>query len=141
MKTLPLVDPAQAKVYFDNKLKFTTGPVEVEEMIKSGANIRIIDVRAAEDYAKGHVPTAVNLPEDQFATLEGISKDKTNIIYCYNQQCHLGAKACREFASNGFPVMEMDGGFEMWKERDLEIDYPSENRLAKLFHGLGKTLN
>jgi rhodanese-related sulfurtransferase len=133
-----MVDPALAKDYFDKKLKFTTGPVEVEDMIKTGANMNLIDVREAEDFHKGHVPGAINLPREQWATLEGLSKDRMNIIYCYNQQCHLGAKACYEFASSGFPVMEMEGGFEMWKERDLEIEHPAENRLAKLFHGIGK---
>lgn len=138
MTTLPVIDPLKAKEFFEKKLQFTTGPVEVEEMIKLGSNVVIVDVRDSEDYAKGHVPGAINLPREQWSTLEGLSKEKTNIIYCYNQQCHLGAKAALEFAKQGYPVMEMEGGFEMWKERDLDIEHPGENRLSKLFHGFGK---
>ena len=30
--------------------------------------------------------------------------------------------AAVEFAAKGYSVMEMDGGFEVWKEEDLEIE-------------------
>ena len=45
--------PARAKAYFEDKLAFTTGPVELERWIKTGEdNLVIVDVRAAEDFAK-----------------------------------------------------------------------------------------
>ena len=55
-------DAARARSWFEDKLAFTTGPVEVDRMLKSGDNILIIDVRDAEDFAKGHVPGALSLP-------------------------------------------------------------------------------
>src|ERR1041385_9496447 len=116
-------DPAKAKAYFENKIAFTTGPVELERMIKSGENhVNIVDVRAAEDYAKGHIPGAVNLPKDRWESAEGLSKDKTNIVYCYTQVCHLAASACVVFAAKGFPVMELEGGFAGWKDNELDIE-------------------
>ena len=138
MNTLPLVEPARALEYFEDKLKFTTGPVELDEMIKSHGDITIIDVREEEDYAKGHISGAINLPRDRWATMEGLSSDKLNVIYCYNQQCHLGAKACRDFAQDGFSVMELEGGFEMWKERGMDVVRPQENRFSKLLEGFGR---
>jgi rhodanese-related sulfurtransferase len=33
----------------------------------------------------------------------------------------LGAHAAMQFAAKGFSVMEMDGGFESWKEQGLKI--------------------
>src|SRR5215468_10770210 len=42
-------DPAKARVYFEQKLAFTTGPVELDRMIKSQDAITVIDVRAVED--------------------------------------------------------------------------------------------
>jgi rhodanese-related sulfurtransferase len=125
-------DPAKAKAYFEAKLAFTTGPVELERMIKSGDNhINVVDVREAEDYDKGHIPGAINLPRQKWETLEGLSKDKANIVYCYTQQCHLGANACLHFASKGYPVMELEGGFEAWKENELDIDQQPANRFRK----------
>ena len=119
---LMISDPQKAKEYFEAKMAFTTGPVELERMMKQSENINIVDVRAAEDYAEGHIPGAVNLPKDKWQTLEGLRKDKTNVLYCYSQVCHLAATAAVEFASKGYPVMEMDGGFRAWKEHDMEIE-------------------
>ena len=115
-------DPQKAKEYFEAKISFTTGPVELERMMKQGENINIVDVRAAEDYAEGHIPGAVNLPKDKWHSLDGLRKDKTNVLYCYSQVCHLAATAAVEFASKGFPVMELEGGFRVWKEHDMEIE-------------------
>jgi rhodanese-related sulfurtransferase len=124
-----LPDPAKAKEFFENKVSFSTGPVEVHRMLKSGEQFNLIDVRAGDDYAQGHIPGAINLPKDKWTTLEGLQKDRVNILYCYTQTCHLAATAALEFASKGYPVMEMDGGFEAWKENDLEIDTQPVNRV------------
>ena len=122
-------DPAKARAYFEDKLAFTTGPVELDRWIKSGENnLIVVDVRAAEDFAKGHIPGAINLPKGKWDNPQGLSKDKTNVIYCYTQQCHLAANACVHFASSGYPMMELEGGFEEWKEHELEIEEESANR-------------
>ena len=101
-------DPAKAKGYFESKMAFTTGPVELERMMKNN-EVNVVDVRAAEDYSEGHIPGAVNLPKDQWQTLKGLRKDMTNVLYCYSQVCHLAAAAAVEFASQGYPVMELEG--------------------------------
>jgi rhodanese-related sulfurtransferase len=90
-------------------------------MIRQGENINIVDVRAAEDYAEGHIPGAVNLPKDKWDSLSGLRKDKINVLYCYSQVCHLAATAAVEFAGKGYPVMELEGGFRAWKDHKLEI--------------------
>lgn len=117
-----LVNPAKAREFFEAEMEFTTGPVELDRRRKSDSNIVIVDVREAEDFKKGHVPGAVNLPHDQWQTLKGLSKDKVNVLYCYSQVCHLAKSAAVEFAGKGFPVVEMEGGFKAWKEHELEIE-------------------
>ena len=93
-------DPAKARAYFEQKLAFTTGPVELDRWIKTGENnLVIVDVRAAEDFAKGHIPGAVNIPKDKWENPQGLAKDKTNVVYCYSQQCHLAANGCAQFAA------------------------------------------
>jgi rhodanese-related sulfurtransferase len=114
-------DPVKAKEYFQAKMAFTTGPIELERTLK-GRDVNIVDVRAAEDYAEGHIPSAINLPKDKWQTLEGLRKDKTNVLYCYSHVCHLAAAAAVEFAGKGYPVMEMDGGMRAWREHELDIE-------------------
>ncbi|MDR3608811.1 MAG: rhodanese-like domain-containing protein [Oligoflexia bacterium] len=113
-------DPAEAKKYFEGKMRFTLGPMEVKYYRDQRVPMSIIDVRAPEDFVKGHVPGAINLPESQWESLRGLHKDQPNIIYCYSVVCHLGAKACLFFANKGYSVIEMDGGYEYWKEYELE---------------------
>jgi rhodanese-related sulfurtransferase len=120
--TLKKNDPARAREYFADKMAFTTGPVELHRNLGDGNNIVVIDVREAEDYEKGHIPGAINLPHDKWNTVEGLKKDTLNVLYCYSHVCHLAATAAVEFAGKGYPVMEMDGGFDAWQENDLEIE-------------------
>jgi 3-mercaptopyruvate sulfurtransferase SseA len=63
---LTIPSAAKAKKYFADKLAFTTGPVELERWVRQGQPVNIVDVRASEDYAEGHIPGAVNLPKDQW---------------------------------------------------------------------------
>ncbi len=115
--------PEKAHEYFENKLAFTTGPVELNRMIRKGqVDIAIIDVREREDYEQGHIPGAISLPRDKWETLKGLGKDKLNIVYCYSIVCHLAATAAVGFAQRGYNVMELEGGFESWKEHGLEIE-------------------
>jgi len=117
----PLTDTARAQQYFEDKLAFTTGPVELDRERKGG-NLVIVDLRAAEDYAKGHIPGAISLPQDNWGRFEGLSHDKLNVLYCYSQVCHLAPKAAVKFAAQGYAVQELEGGFKGWQEHQLEIE-------------------
>jgi rhodanese-related sulfurtransferase len=119
--TIKTNDPQKARAYFENKIAFTTGPVDLSHVLKSGEVI-VVDVRETEDFEKGHIPGAISLPRGNWDNPRGLSKDHNNVVYCYTQQCHLAANACAAFASKGFPVMEMEGGFEAWKESELEVE-------------------
>ena len=115
-------DPEKARQYFADKLAFTTGPVELSRSLKNNTGLTVIDVRESDDYAKGHIPGDINLPHDKWDTLQGLKKDAVNVLYCYSQVCHLGATAAVQFAGKGYPVMELEGGFDGWQEHGLEIE-------------------
>jgi len=111
----------------------------VENELKNNSST-VIDVRDAYRYkgesepidlVAGHIPGAINVPKAQWANPKGLEKGKTNVVYCYTAQCHLAANACARFAGMGYPVMEMDGGFEVWKEHELDIEEASANRFGK----------
>ncbi len=112
-------NPSQARAYFENKMQFTTGPVELNRMIEQKQNILIVDVRAEEDYKKGHIPGAINWPETQWSQTTGLKQDQQTIVYCYSHVCHLAAKAAVHLANAGYPVMELDGGWDGWLEHEL----------------------
>ena len=119
--TLTMPDPAKAREFFTDKMEFTTGPVELKRAIDNG-EVVVIDVRAAEDYHKEHIPGAISLPKDKWEQPEGLRRDKTNVLYCYSQVCHLAATAAIGLAEDGYPVKELEGGFEGWKQQDLPTE-------------------
>ena len=114
-------DPAKALQYFEDKMAFTTGLVELSHALAEKQDIVVVDVRAAEDFEQGHVGGAVSLPRDKWSNPAGLRKDKLNVIYCYSHVCHSGAAACVELARQSFPVMEMDGGFLAWTKHNLAV--------------------
>jgi rhodanese-related sulfurtransferase len=112
----------KAKEFFSVKLDFTIGPLELHQQIDRSENITVIDVRAAEDFIKGHLPRAINLPEGNWEKIGRWRKEKTLMVYSYSQTCHLAAQAAKEFASQGHAVREMEGGFETWKKNKLPVE-------------------
>ena len=133
MKTsFKIPDPARAREFFEDKMSFTTGPVELDRALKAHEDINVIDVRAEEDYQKEHIPGAINLPHERWDSFEGLDKNRSNILYCYSQVCHLAALAACQFAAAGFPVMELEGGFDGWRENGMEVESAGVNRMANI---------
>ena len=118
---LNIPDAEQAKAFFEAKMAFTTGPVELNSILQS-AQLNIVDVRMADDYQKDHIPGSINLPINQWENLDALKKDGVNVLYCYSHVCHLAAKAAAKFSAQGFPVMELDGGFNAWKEHGFPTE-------------------
>ena len=116
------ISPRKAKKFFEAKLEFTTGPMELNSMLKNHEEINLIDVRRPEDYQQGHIPYAINLPREKWDNYVALSKDKTNVVYCYSEACHLAATAACRFAEHGYAVMELEGGFETWQHYNLPIE-------------------
>ena len=66
-------------------------PVMKDALAKEAGKYYIVDVRKAEDFAKGHIKGAVNVPygPDIAKNLDSIKdngKDKTVVVYCYTGQ-------------------------------------------------------
>lgn len=114
-------DAAQA--HFRAKAQFTTGTHELELLVTDAAKsdvgpFAIVDLRYPADFAKGHVPGAINLPRNKWtqAAIEraGLSKDGVNYLYCYTQTCHLAAEAAVELTRLGYRAVEVEGGWASW---------------------------
>ncbi len=117
-----------AKRYFAAKLAYTTGPHELAHMIETKQNIVVVDVRLPSDYRTGHIPGAVNLPKGTWNRPNGLRKDAVNILYCYSQTCHLAAEAAAQLAAQGYPVVEMEGGFPAWQANGGQVEESGSTR-------------
>ncbi|MGI4775806.1 MAG: rhodanese-like domain-containing protein [Janthinobacterium lividum] len=123
-----LQDNTKAIDFFESELNFTVNPYGVSQAIKEKKDIVIIDVRSEKDFAKGHIPGAVNVSYDKHGNFNGsetefneLRKDVVNYIYCYDLLCNLATRACLKFALLGYPVKEIKGGFEAWRKDNYPV--------------------
>lgn len=115
--------------YFESELDATITPVSLKQVMDKKEHYVIVDVRAEKDYKAGHIPGAINIPikewkdfQNQKTPFQGLIKDGINYIYCYALVCDLSTIGARKFASLGYPVKEIKGGWETWKEHGFKIE-------------------
>ena len=84
---------------------------DVKALVDAGADkYYIVDLRAADDYAKGYVKGAVSVPLANLATaMKSFPKDKTIVLYCYSGQT--AAMATVPLKAEGFKLISISTGF------------------------------
>jgi len=108
-------DTRRGHSFFQDKMAYTIGPVSLKEIIND-PNITIVDVRKQEDYDRSHIPNAISIPSKELSNfMNKLSKDKTTIVYCYTQQCHLATGVAFKLTEKDYPTTELEGGFDAWK--------------------------
>jgi rhodanese-related sulfurtransferase len=81
----------------------------------------VIDMRAPEDYAKGHIKGAVNLTIVQLAeNLDKLPTDKTLLLYCYSGQ-NTGT-AMVPLKAYGYKALSISKGFPMVQQAGFAMD-------------------
>ena len=92
----------------------------LKALIDSGATqgdgeYRIVDVRPERKYNKGHIPTAINIPNgDVAASKENLPKDKKIIVYCETGG-RAQAAAKNKMGPAGYTQIYNWGGFGKWE--------------------------
>jgi rhodanese-related sulfurtransferase len=80
------------------------------------AQIVVLDVRAGDEYASGHLPGAVSIPLPELASrLAEIPADVEVVAYCRGRYCVLSHRAVRLLTEHGVDArLAADGVFE-WR--------------------------
>jgi rhodanese-related sulfurtransferase len=94
--------------------------LQVTQLI-NGKNATIVDIRPPEEFAKGSLPNARNLPADKVKAGAGaLKKDKPVIVVCANGRS--AGSVAAQLRSNGFnEVFVLAGGLAAWREAGLPI--------------------
>jgi rhodanese-related sulfurtransferase len=74
----------------------------------------LIDVRDREDYAKGHIPGAINIPMDYIDGDQVFMKRERPLVF----YCDRGSQsilAARKYMQAGYEVVNVVGGFAYYK--------------------------
>ncbi len=120
----PAADAVAAVAHFETRLSFETDCWDVHHAIEHDVvDFVLLDVRAPESFAQGHLPTAINLPHPQIRadTLPPLAPNAIYVVYCAGPHCNGANKAAVKIASLGLPVKEMIGGTEGWQDEGFEL--------------------
>ena len=79
-------------------------------------NVLIIDLRDFEDYKKGHIPSAINIPYDNLENeMYKLNKNTLLILYC--DRGHISLMAARDLIKYGYQIKSIYGGLQAYYDR------------------------
>lgn len=84
---------------------------DLQMRIAEGDAPYIVSLRSAEDYAKGHIPGAVNM---KFGNIFDLPKDEEILVYCYTGQS--GSFAAATLGVLGYDVQNLRHGMASWTD-------------------------
>ena len=91
---------------------------EIEEFTSRG--FELIDVRSAGEFARGHIPGAVNISVDEIRERKSEITSKNLLVNCQvGQRGHTASLLLREL---GFNAVNLDGGYLTWSNSPAAIN-------------------
>ena len=123
------VPPSNAADHFSRKLALETDCWDVRESMKDGRqDFVLLDVRSASDYARAHVPGAINLPHREISTerLMAWPQEALFVVYCAGPHCNGADKGALKLASLGRTVKIMIGGMTGWADEKFAVETNQE---------------
>lgn len=104
----------------------TTTDVMLAKMIHEKRQVLFVDLRSAEDFNKGHIPGAKNLPMAEFnqETLSALVKKGDSVLfYCGGITCVDAAEASKKALEWGWKsVYYFRNGYSYWTKVGLEVE-------------------
>ena len=89
---------------------------EAVEMMKKESGYIILDVRSPDEYAEGHIPGAINLPNEDIGTAEIPElPDKEQLILVYCRSGRRSKEASEKLVKLGYTNIVEFGGILDWK--------------------------
>ncbi|MBN8465961.1 molybdopterin-synthase adenylyltransferase MoeB [Corallococcus exiguus] len=97
----------------------------VHQLLGSGAKVKLVDVREADEYAGGRLPGAVHIPRGylELRIEEKVARDEELVLYCAGgTRSALAARTLREMGYTR--VSSLAGGYNRWSDAALPVEKP-----------------
>jgi sulfur-carrier protein adenylyltransferase/sulfurtransferase len=100
----------------DHFLEFEISPELVNEMLESGEETILLDIREDWEWEKAHLEGAIHIPLDELGDRVGeLDPRSETILYCHHGERSIDG--CLLLWEHGFrKVRSMTGGIEAWSE-------------------------
>jgi len=142
-----LADPAVARLWLELRAVAAQQNAEVEQALDAyrerrhefepiaAAELRerlardevvLLDVRPQEEYAAGHVPGAISIPQAALERrLESLPADKTVVAYCRGPYCVIADDALALLSGHGLEVRRLEAGVAEWELAGYSVESES----------------
>ncbi|MGB4942957.1 MAG: rhodanese-like domain-containing protein, partial [Candidatus Moraniibacteriota bacterium] len=107
--------------YIDRTKVITIQPDKVQELERTLVRSVILDVRSESDYARGHIPGALNLPAARLEKERRSIPSGSLFVYGANENETFQA-GTRLFDMGFIGLRVISGGFAAWKEKGLPTE-------------------
>ena len=98
------------------RVQYRSLDVEAFEKYIARENVLLVDVRTAEEFAAGHIPGAVNIPNEAIGTDEIPElPDKDQLIMVYCRSGRRSKEAAEKLVKLGYTNIVEFGGILDWK--------------------------
>lgn len=124
VSAIPAAPAVSALSHFEAVLQFETDCWDVHQSISTGAqDFVLLDVRGPDQYARGHIEGAVNLPRGKIvaAKLTEYPADTLFVTYCAGPHCNGAVRAAIRLAGLGRPVKLLAGGITGWCDEGFAL--------------------
>jgi rhodanese-related sulfurtransferase len=109
-----------------------SGKLEAEQLAPEDAREVVatqrgqaIDLRDREEFAQGHIPGAVNVPEEELSErVDELSKDLPVIVVCADGD--RSGRVVAQLRERGFEAASVKGGMKAWGGEDMPLQ-PAED--------------
>ena len=89
---------------------------EAVKMMKDEKNYIILDARRPDEFAEGHIPGAINVPNEEIGTVEIAElPDKSQMILVYCRSGRRSKEASEKLVKLGYTNIVEFGGILDWK--------------------------
>lgn len=106
-------------------------PRELMVRLDAGERVRVLDIRSPRDFAKGHLPGALNVPRQELARrvarVAGGESEQPPVLVCQSDLRSIAAAKRLERSGQG-KVVVMKGGMHRWKRDRLPVEPPLPGR-------------
>lgn len=82
--------------------------------LKNTTDYNIIDIRNNEDFQKGHIPNAINIPFYQLINNYSKILKKGNEYYIYCQRGTKSKVICNILDNKGYSIINIVDGYKGW---------------------------
>lgn len=89
--------------------------------------VTVLDIRPEDEFALGHLPSAINLPLCELEKrLADLDPDREIVAYCRGPYCVLSYEAVATLRAHGFKVRRLEDGLPEWRAAGLPVEVDSQ---------------